>query len=112
MSYDHTPDELVKIADKAFKNFEGQASEIEAAIGMLFIGRKTGWKVLYIIHSKATIRKYEQILDIEVRKFFPEEGPLAEKHLAWKAIKKVSNFWKTINGSLPGVNRAEIGNGT
>ena len=56
--------------DRAAANFTGGADELESAIGMYVLGRHFGWRVLYIIHSKKTVAKYEQILDIEVRKEF------------------------------------------
>jgi hypothetical protein len=100
--------ELVKIADLAIKEFEGPFDELEKAIGMLLCGRKVGWKVLLLIHDKKTIRKYEEILGINIREFFPEVGPWAHKSVAWKLVQKVTNFWKAVSGDIPGVRTPEI----
>lgn len=97
----HSASDLVKIADKASADYHGQFPELESAIGMLFVGRQFGWKVLYLIHSKATIRKYERILGISVREMFPEVGPLAHKSVAFKLAQKFSSFWKLVNGAEP-----------
>lgn len=103
-----TPYRLVPITETAVKKFKGQMPELEAAIGMLFVGQQVGWKVLYLSHSKVTIRKYEKILGIKVRDVCPEVGPLANKSVAWAIGKKVSNFWKEVSGNLHGARSAQL----
>lgn len=96
-------DQLERFAEierKAFASFRGQFDELEAAIGMLHIGMHTGWKPLVLIHNKRTIRKYEEILDINIREFFPEEGPSADRSVGYNIAKKLGNFWKAVNGAL------------
>jgi len=75
-----------------------QLDELESALGMYMIGFHFGWKVLYVIHSKRTIRKYEQILGITVRDAFEEFGPDADRTNAYKVIQAVSSFWKLVSG--------------
>lgn len=99
----------VSIIDKAAENFRGQADELENAIGMLMIGRIYGWRVLVIVHNKRTIKKYEEILNINIREMFPPEGPFAHKSLGYKIASKVSNFWKAVSGDIKIENRREIG---
>lgn len=106
-----SPDEahkLVTLANQATKEFRGQFDELEAAIGMLMVGRLVGWKVLVLIHNKRTIRKYEEILGINVREFFPEVGPLAEKSLAFRAAKQIGSFWKAVSGEVKVEGRREM----
>lgn len=86
------------LMDEAIFNFEGQLDELEAALGMYMLGRHLGWKVLYIIHSKKTIRKYEAILGIDVREAFPEVGPDAERSNGYRLAQTFSNFWKVVSG--------------
>ena len=78
------------------RNF--QLDELESALGMYMIGFHFGWKVLYVIHSKRTIRKYEEILGISIREVFDEFGPDADRTNAFKLIQGVSNFWKLVSG--------------
>lgn len=96
-----TPEEAAEryaMLDQVVWNFEGQLDELESALGMYMIGHHFGWKVLYMIHSKKTVKKYEDILGIKVSEAFPEVGPDAERTNALKIIKAVSNFWKTVSG--------------
>lgn len=86
--------------DEAIVRFEGNLDELEGALGMYMIGRHFGWKVLYLIHSKRTIRKYEEILGIVVREEFDAEGPDADRTNAHRALQTVSNFWKAVSGEV------------
>jgi hypothetical protein len=101
---DIEPDQALKrhkLMDETIVRFEGNLDELESALGMYMIGRHFGWKVLYILHSKRTIRKYEEILGINVRDEFPAEGPDADRSNGFRALKTVTNFWKAISGEIP-----------
>lgn len=93
--------ELDRIEEEAIAEFRGQLDDLESALGMLRMGHHWGWKVLYILHSKATIRKYENILKIKVRDVFPEEGPSAYRCAGFRIAQAASNFWKVISGEAP-----------
>lgn len=90
--------QLIDIQENAIAAFEGQLDELESALGMLNMGHHFGWKVLYLIHSKRTIRKYEDILGIKIREIFPDEGPSSYRSPALALAKKASNFWKVVSG--------------
>jgi len=95
--------ELERIQAQAIADFKGDVRELESAIGMLHLGHHMGWKVLYIIHSKRTVRKYEEILTgdskepVRVKDLFEPEGPSSYRSLGFRIVEKVSNFWKVIN---------------
>lgn len=91
-------DELVGIVSNAIKNFEGQGNELESAIGMLFVGHAYGWRVVYIQHSIATVRKYERILGIVAKDVFPDRTKLSKNSVGFRVAETVSNFWKAIKG--------------
>lgn len=86
------------VMDNAILDFSGGIDELEGALGMYMIGRHFGWKVLYIIHSKKTVAKYEQILSIKVREEFEPETVDSNRSLAFKALRKITNFWKVVSG--------------
>jgi hypothetical protein len=92
--------QLYEIERKAFANYLGTFDELEAAIGMLHLGHHVGWKPLVLIHNKRTIRKYEEILDINIREFFPEEGPSAKRSVGYTIAKGIGNFWKAVSGEI------------
>lgn len=100
--------ELQYIEDQAISKFSGNLDELEAALGMLRIGHHFGWRTLYILHSKRTIRKYEEILNIKIRDVFDEEGPSAQRSVGLALAKKASNFWKAVSGEHKIENRREV----
>jgi hypothetical protein len=100
--------ELQDIEDYAILKFEGSFDELEAALGVLRLGPHIGWKVLYTIHSKRTIRKYEDILGIRIREVFPETGPSSHRSVGYQIVQRVSNFWKAVSGEMPIENRRKI----
>lgn len=96
-----TPEQALEryaLMDKAIRGSGFQIDELESALGMYMIGFHFGWKVLYLVHSKRTIKKYESMLGIKVTETFPEFGPDADRTNAFKIIQTVSNFWKVVSG--------------
>jgi hypothetical protein len=100
--------QLQEIEDNAIVNFVGTVDELESALGMLRIGHHMGWKMLYVAHSKKTIRKYEEILDIKIRDLFDETGPSAGRSIGLALAEKFSNFWKVVSGDIKIENRKKI----
>lgn len=92
--------EMYQIERKAFARFQGQLDEFEAAVGMMHLGYHLGWKPIVLLHNKRTIRKYEEILGINVREMFKAEGPSAERSIGYSIAKKLGNFWKAVSGEL------------
>lgn len=91
---------LVGRLDEIIVRFQGNFNELESAIGMYMTGRLVGWKVLLLIHNKRTIRKYEEILGIDVRTEFPERGDFADKSVALNLVDGLGSFWKAVSGEL------------
>jgi hypothetical protein len=98
---------FAEIARNAVHNFEGSSDELEAALGMYILGVYMGWKPLVLMHSKKTVRKYEQILGITVREEFDEEGPTSERSRAFGIARGVSNFWKAVSGEDKSIDKSE-----
>jgi len=100
--------ELVRVEREAIANFYGQLDDLAAALGMLRMGDHFGWRVLVLIHNKRTIRKYEEILNINVREFFPEEAAQTSRSIGYTVAKAIGNFWKAVSGDIKIENRREI----
>ncbi len=89
---------IVDFIDDVILNFEGQADELEQAIGFYFLGRHVGWRPLVLMHDKRTIRKWEKALRINIREVFDESGPDADRSRGFRYAQKLSNFWKAVSG--------------
>lgn len=105
---DEQRNHLIEIEGNALAGFVGQLDELESALGMLLMGHHFGWRLLYLIHSKRTIRKYEDILGIKIRDVFPEEGPSSYRSPALAIAKKAANFWKVVSGEEKIPNKKHI----
>jgi len=102
---------LLEIADRAMSNFRGQGDELERALGMLLLGRRYGWRVVHLLHSKRTVAKYEGILGINVRESFPEVGPLTRRSMGYRVSEAIGNFWKAVSGEVRVAGRREFDDG-
>jgi len=100
--------ELKHIEENAIADFSGQLDELESALGMLRMGHHYGWKVLYLIHSKRTVRKYEDILGIKIRELFPEAGPGSYRSYGFVWSQKYTNFWKVAGGDIKIPDRKKV----
>lgn len=93
--------QLREIEENAIANFHGSLDELEAALGMLRLGHHVGWRVLYLMHSKKTIRKYEDHLGgIRIRDIFKDKGPSSYRSVGLKLAERYSNFWKVAGGDI------------
>lgn len=100
--------EMLQIEREAVAAFSGQLDDLLAALGMLRMGDYFGWRVLVLIHNKRTIRKYEEILNIKIKEFFPAEGSQSHRSWGYKIASKLSNFWKAVSGDIKIENRRLI----
>lgn len=104
-------EELIKLQDielEATARFNGMADELESALGFLKLGVQLGWKPLALIHSKRTFKKYEEILGIDARTFFPEDTPAASRSKGYTIAKTLTNFWKVVSGDIKIENRRDL----
>jgi hypothetical protein len=102
-----TDDDYTKIVKNAIENFRGDLYQLETAIGMLAVGRRFGWRVMYLVHTRKTIGKLEKILDIKIRDVLEETSDRTERSLAWSLLKGVTNYWKAVKGEIPGIRSSE-----
>ena len=103
-----TDKEMLAIIDPTIAKFHGNSVELQNAVGAFMLGRHLGWRVLFLIHHKTSIKKYEKILGISFREILPETGPKSNDSRAWRAFQGFSNFWKAVKGEIPGIRTPEL----
>lgn len=105
-----TNKEIGKICDRAFDNFKGLAGNLNSAMGMLHLGKRVGWRTLWIMFDKKTIRRNEEILGVSFKEILPKEGDRTDKSVAWSTYKKLklTNFWKVVSGDIKGVKTPKL----
>ena len=103
-----TNEELCSRIDAAFDSFHGNSETFKSAVGYAFIARRTGWKPALLMHTQKTVKDYDRILGIDSRTYFLEVGPDADRSVAWRLSKKVTNFWKAVKGEIKGIRSTEL----
>ncbi len=97
-----TDQEFMALCHKGIKNFDGDIREFERAVGTLFVARYTGWKPIYLMQDRKSLKKYEDFLNIKFQEVVPPEGDAAHRSLAWKLLSKaketITNFWAVVRG--------------
>lgn len=94
-----------KRTTKAIETYKGQMPVLESAIGALAIGQKFGWRVLQIVHSSATLKKYERVLDLKFKDVCPERTDLSRKSVGLAVADKIQSFWAVALGKHPVKNK-------
>ena len=70
------------------------ATELESAIGALVMGQLFGYRVLELVHSFYTRKKYCEILGIKsLRDFCPAHGPYSDRHYLYRATSRVTDWY-------------------
>lgn len=96
-----SPEELAKIWDDAITTYKGNSEKLKNAFGMLMLARTMGWKPVYLMHSRSSIKEYEKILNVDIKIMFPPIGKHPERSMAWRVTSNLSNFWKAVKGEYP-----------
>lgn len=100
--------ELMPRIEQSFSEYSGDSSVLESAWGCLFLALTYGWRVVYLMHSQATIRKYEKIIGYTLREIAPETTALSEKSLAYRFVQAGTNFWRVVRGQEPGIKTTQL----
>jgi hypothetical protein len=69
-----TDEEFFAICHRAYKGYKGDIRDLERAIGTLFVGRFTGWKPIYLMQDRKSLKKYESFLGIRFQDVLVDEG--------------------------------------
>ncbi|MBX3616618.1 hypothetical protein [Nitrosomonas sp.] len=103
-----TENEIVEHIKTRIELYRGDVMNLEHAIGCFYIGRQLGWKIILLMHDRKSIKKYEQLLDLDFRVHMPDIGVLAHKSLAWRAVQKVSSYWKAVKGEIANIRTPQV----
>lgn len=89
--------ELMKKVDEVCTEFTGQIDDLQAAVGLITVGRLYGWRVMRLAcsrrHWMVTCKLFGDLKEI-----LPERGVLAHKSQGLMAVDKAGDYWDYING--------------
>jgi hypothetical protein len=82
--------------------YKGLGTTLGSAVGALAIGKVYGWRVVVMIHSLSTVRKFNEILGVRIQDICPETTELSRRLLGIRLAEKAGAFWKIARSSYPG----------
>ncbi len=103
------PDEVSNKIREAFRQYKGDLTVFESAVGALYLGLFLGWRPLMIIHNPKTFKRYEKILNMSFREVMEEATPVADRSYGYRAAKALNNYWDVVRGTVPVQQRHEVG---
>jgi hypothetical protein len=93
-------DKMLEIIEKAVKEYEGDFTVLESALGALVIGREVGWHGLRVCHSGRTFRRYEDILGIKFREVLPDRTKRSTRLRGIRIADGLGKFWQAISSGM------------
>lgn len=96
------PELLQQLSDDAIRRFSGDGRILESAIGCLQLGRFYGWRVMLLLHAQPTVKKYEDILGVDLRDVLPEFSSKTHKSMGFRVYWHSKRFWDSVLGLVPG----------
>jgi len=89
--------ELIAKIERVSTEFTGQMDDLQAAVGMLSVGRLYGWRVMRLTsstrHWAVACRLFGDLKEI-----LPERGVLAHKSRGLEIVDKAGGYWDVISG--------------
>lgn len=95
-----TNDQLLLYMDNFIETYKGDAGILFSVVGVVFVGKKYGWRVIRLFISQSTYAKYQKVLGLEFKEIMPAETQLSDRALAYKTIKQLKEFWSIVKGSI------------
>lgn len=96
------------ILEAKIETFKGTVDVLESAIGALVVGQKYGWRVAKMVHSPATIKKYEKLLGLKFEDVCPERTKLSKRNVGLRIADKLKSFWAVALGKTAVPNKAHL----
>jgi len=80
--------------------YHGDLTLLADAIGALNLGKIYGWKVLRIIYSPLTYRKYQKALGLEFNNVLPETTDYSHRSYGFKLVNGINKYWQAVGGQF------------
>lgn len=92
-----TDEELMKKIEEVSANYVGFIDDLTQIVGMVVIGRRYGWRVIRLVHSRRLWNlACNHFGDLKV--ILPERGDLTRKSIGLSIADKLDEYWEVIRG--------------
>lgn len=103
--------EQLETLESKIIDFKGRAQVLESALGALIIGQKFGWRVIKLVHSPATVKRYEKILGLKFQDVCPERTKQSGRSVGLTVADKLQSFWAVALGKKNVPDKSHIDSG-
>ncbi|MDD5754693.1 MAG: hypothetical protein PHN45_08090 [Methylococcales bacterium] len=80
--------------------YQGDLTVLANAIGALNLGKIYGWRVIRIIYSPLTYRKYQKTLNLEFKNVLPEVTDFSKRSKGFQLVSGINKYWKAVSGEF------------
>ena len=94
------PETETQVVEKA-SDYVGHCTTLSGALGALAFGQLYGWKAVWLVHSRSTIRGYEEALGINFRDHMPDRTELSARITGIRWADQLGKFWAVVKGEVP-----------
>jgi hypothetical protein len=96
-------EQMAEVIKNASRQYKGDLTVLESAIGLLFMCVMFGRRPMLIIHSASTIRKYEAILGARLTEFdfIQETTGMSDRANGFALAMRAAKFWNVVRGQYP-----------
>lgn len=79
------------------KGFTGQLDQFYEAVGMVYMGRLMGWRVMRLVASRRCWALSVELFG-DLKTELPERGAYAYKSVGLKIVDEIGGYWKIVKG--------------
>lgn len=90
-------EELLRLIERVTEDFHGDLDEFNRVVGIIVVGRLTGWRVQRLVSPRGTWALTTKWFG-DPKKLMPERGRLVHKSLGLKLVDKIGGYWEFIRG--------------
>jgi hypothetical protein len=94
-----TEQEMIRKIEEVSTNFKGQLDDLQAAVGMLVVGRLFGWKVMRLVSSRRHWTVACKLFG-DLKELLPDRGLLVHKSVGLELVDKAGDYWGIIKGEV------------
>lgn len=103
-----TDEELLHRIEDTIREYKGDISYLNEAVGMIVVGRLMGWEHQRLVTSRSAWSFASKLFgDPKSPDFMPRRGRLAYKSCALHLIDKIGDYWGVVSGRRPALSLRE-----
>lgn len=92
------PEKQRLILWRGLRDYQGNVDTLNGALGALVLAHFYGWRVVKLVHSAATMTRYERVLGFKISEVTPERTPLSKKSVGLRIADAIGSFWAYARG--------------